>query len=254
MVAANLSSELRREQTLIADRATAEMLAIYGSLNFKAIDFSAPGWVEASVSVAQRYHAQASALGADMYLSMRRDAGVAGQYRAVRPALDERELRRALIVLGPIAAKNYMSQGIRIPDAARQVFTLTAGRVSKSALAGARDAITASTVSDSQAVAYARQVGTNPCDFCLTMAENTYKDAYSAMYSAGTRKRAKAPQPMGSKFHDHCKCTVVPLFDGQIAPGAREKQAFAAEWAKASRQGTGFRDFIEQKEGFSLAY
>lgn len=206
------------------------------------------------MSVAERAHAQASSLGADMYLSMRREAGVAGRYEAYRPALNEVELRRALVVLGPVAAKNFMAGGARIPDAARRVFTLTAGRVSRTALGGVRDTISGTTMQDSQAVAYARQVGADPCDFCLLMAENTYKDAYSALYSSGTRKRNKNPQPMGSTFHDHCKCTVVTLFEGQIAPGAKDRQAFLAEWATASKQGAGFRDFIEQKEGFSLGY
>lgn len=244
MVAATLASELRREQTVIADRATAEMLAVFGSLNFKAIDFSAPGWVEASVSVAQRYHAQASALGADMYLSMRRDAGVAGQFDYYRPELDVQELRAALIVLGPVAAKKLMSDGVRIPDAAQRVFTLTAGRVSKTALGGVRDTISGTAVKDPQAVAYARQVGSDPCDFCLLMAENTYTSAYTAMYSAGNRKRNKNPQPMGSKFHDHCRCTVISIFRGQLA-GVGNKQQFMMSWVQASQQGTGFDAFVE---------
>ena len=238
MVAATLASELRREQTVIADRATAEMLAVFGSLNFKAIDFSAPGWVEASVSVAQRYHAQASALGADMYLSMRRDAGVAGQFDYYRPELDVQELRAALIVLGPVAAKKLMSDGVRIPDAAQRVFTLTAGRVSKTALGGVRDTISGTAVKDPQAVA------SDPCDFCLLMAENTYTSAYTAMYSAGNRKRNTNPQPMGSKYHDHCQCTVISIFRGQLA-GVGNKQQFMMSWVQASQQGAGFDAFVE---------
>lgn len=244
MVAATLSSELRREQAAIADRVTQEMLAVFGSLNFKAIDMSSPGFIEAAVSVAERGHTQASSLGADMYLSMRREAGVAGGFDFYRPEIDVAELRRALIVLGPIAAKNLMSSGVRIPDAAQRVFTLTAGRVSRTVLGGVRDTISGTSVIDGQAVAYARQTGSDPCRFCLLMAENTYKDAYSALYSAGNRKRAKNPQPMGSKYHDHCKCTVVTLFQGQIAPGARDRQAFLKEWVSASGQGVSFADFL----------
>lgn len=244
MVAATLSSELRREQAAIADRVTQEMLAIFGSLNFKAIDMSSPGFIEAAISVAERGHVQASALGADMYLSMRREAGVAGAFDVYRPEVDVAELRRALIVLGPVAAKNLMSSGVRIPDAAQRVFTLTAGRVSKTAIAGTRDTISGTSVIDSQAVAYARQTGSDPCDFCILMAENTYKSAYTALYAAGNRKRAKNPQPMGSTFHDHCKCTVVTLFQGQIAPGAKDRQAFLKEWVNASGQGISFTDFL----------
>lgn len=244
MVAATLSSELRREQAAIADRVTQEMLAIFGSLNFKAIDMSSPGFIEAAISVTKRGHAQASTLGGDMYLSMRREAGVAGAFDVYRPEVDVAELRRALIVLGPVAAKNLMSSGVRIPDAAQRVFTLTAGRVSKTAIAGARDTISGTSVLDSQAVAYARQTGSDPCDFCILMAENTYRDAYSALYSSGTRRRGqKNPQPMRSTYHDHCKCTVVTLFRGQIAPGAQDRQAFLKEWVAASQQGMSFTDF-----------
>lgn len=254
MVAAALSNELRREQTAIAERATTEMLAVYGSLNFKAIDLSAPGFIEASVSVAERRHREASVLGGDMYLSMRRDAGVAGNFQVEWAEFDAEQLRRDLIVLGPVAAKKLMSQGERIPRAARSVFKLTAGRVAKASIAGVRDTISGTTAKDSQAVAYARQVGSNPCDFCLMLSANTYKSAYAALYSGGARKRSKAPQPAGSKFHDHCKCTLVTLFAGEIAPGAQDQQAFLADWAKASGQGTGFREFVEQREGVALDF
>lgn len=253
MVAASLSAELRREQTAIADRVTAEMLSIYGALNFKAIDMSAPGFIEAAVSVADRGHREASVLGGDMYLSMRRDAGVAqGGFDVARPEFDARQLRVDLVALGPVAAKKLLSRGERIPEAARRVFTLTAGRVSTASLAGARDTISASTVKDRQAVAYARQTQSGACEFCLLMAENTYKSAYSALYASGTRGRAKAPQPMGATFHDHCRCTLVTLFQGEIAPGARDRQAFLAEWVKASKQGTGFEEFVAERGGIRL--
>lgn len=253
MVAASLSAELRREQTEIADRVTAEMLSIYGALNFKAIDMSAPGFIEAAVSVADRGHREASVLGGDMYLSMRRDAGVVGSFEVARPEFDARQLRIDLVALGPVAAKKLLSRGERIPDAAQKVFTLTAGRVSKASISGVRDTISASTVQDQQAVAYARQTSTGACDFCLLMAENTYRSAYSAMYAAGGRKRAKAPQPAGSTFHDHCRCTLVTLFQGEIAPGAKDRQRFLADWANASKQGTGFEEFVAEREGFSLS-
>lgn len=252
MATAAQVSEMRSEQQRISQRATAEMLAMFGGLQFKDVDATAPAFIEASVSVADRYHREASAVGAEMYLSMRREAGVAGHFTVARPAFDDVQLRRDLIVLGPVAAKKLMRDGVRISDAAKRVFTLTSGRVSKAALAGARDTISRSTNADPTAVAYARQTASDACDFCFLMAENTYKDAYSAMYAIGTRKRAKRPQPMGAKFHDHCRCTLVTLFDGQVAPGARDRQAFFAEWAEASRQGQGFKDFVGQKEGFSL--
>lgn len=254
MVAAALATELRTEQQRIAERATGEMLTLYGAFQFTDVDATAPAFIEASVSVADRFHREASALGGNMYLSMRRDAGVAGHYVVARPEFDAVQLRRDLIALGPVAAKKLMSRGVRIPDAAKRVFTMSAGRVATASLAGVRDTITASTVDDSQAVAYARQTQSDACDFCLTMAENTYRSAQTAQFASGGRRRAKAPQPAGSTFHDHCRCTVLPLFRGEIAPGARDRQAFLAEWATASRQGTGFREFIEQKEGFSLGF
>lgn len=253
MVTASLASELRREQTALADRVTVEMLGVYGALNFKALDVSSPGFIEAAVAVAERGHREASALGGDMYLSMRRDAGVAGQFDVARPKFDAVQLRRDLTVLGPVAAKKLLSRGERIPDAAKSVFTLTSGRVSKTALQGTRDAISGSSGADQQAVAYARQVRAGACDFCVLLAENTYRSAESAMFAAGTRGRAKAPQPAGATFHDHCRCTLVPLFQGQIAPGSRDRQAFIAQWVSASKQGMSYRDFAE-KSGLTLGY
>lgn len=247
-------ADLRTEQIRIAEAATAEMLTLFGAFQFRNVDESAPAFIEASVSVADRYHREASAVGAEMYLSARREAGIAGHFTVERPEFDAMQLRHDLIVLAPVSAKKLMSQGVRITEAARRVFTRTAGRVSTAALAGSRDTISRTTNADSQAVAYARQTQSDACDFCLMLAENTYKDAYSAMYSLGTRKRNKRPQPMGAKFHDHCRCTLITLFQGQIAPGARDRQAFYKEWVAASGQGQGFRDFIAQKPGYGLSF
>lgn len=246
MVAASLSTQLRREQTAIAEQTTLEMYSVFGVLNFKNLDASSAGFIEASVSVAQKAHARAGELGGDMYLAMRRDAGVAGQFTAYRPQFDADELRAALVVLGPVGAKKLMSSGHRIPDAAQRVFTATSGRVATAALAGTRDAITGSTMQDSRAIAYGRQTRAGACDFCLIMSENTYKDAFSAMYSAGNRGRAKAPQPMGATFHDHCGCTVVTLFDGQLPERAKERTEFFRAWNTATRQGVDPNEFIRR--------
>lgn len=244
MVAAMQLAELRREQVAIAGRATAEMLAVFGSLNFRAVDLSAPGFVEAAVSVAERTHAQAHAVGADMYLSMRRDAGVAGQFQVARPVFDSAELRRGLIVLGPIAAKKLMSDGVRIPEAAKRVFTLTSGRVSKTALAGVRDTISGSTVQDSQAVAYARQTSSGACDFCVMLAGNTYRSAETAMQSGGRRKRNKVAQPAGEPFHDHCRCALVTIFQGQLPDGGVDRREFSQAWHDATQQGLSHDEFL----------
>lgn len=247
-----LTAELRAEQQQIAQRATAEMLALFGALQFKAIDATAPAFIEASVSVADRYHREASALGGDMYLSMRRDAGIVGHFAVARPEFDDVQLRRDLVVLGPVSAKKLMGQGVRIQDAAKSVFTLTSGRVATAALAGSRDTLSRSANADRQAVAYARQTASGACDFCLLMAENTYKDAYSALYASGTRKRAKAAQPMGSKFHDHCRCTLFPLFRGGPVTDVLAKKRASAEdfrnaWLNASGQGATYREFLTSR-------
>lgn len=246
MVAATLVNELRREQTAIADQAAREMLANFGALNFKAIDLSSPGFIDASIAVAERSHREAAGLGADMYLSMRRDAGVAGQFTVERSRLDREELRHALIVLGPVAAKKLMARGERIPDVAAKVFTLTAGRVSKSALAGTRDTISRSSNADPLAVAYARQTSSTACDFCVMLAGNTYKSAQAAMFSSGTRKRNKAPQPAGEPFHDHCKCALVTIFQGQLPGGRAGSNQFSQAWYEATQQGLSHTEFMKR--------
>lgn len=254
MVAASLSNELRREQIALAERVTAEMLVVYGSLNFKAIDMSSPGFIEAAVSVAERAHREGAVLGGDMYLSMRRDANVAGQFRVFQPEFDADQLRRDLTILGPVAAKRLMSQGQRIPQAAQTVFTLTSGRVARNALDGVRDAIIGSSVEDSQAIAYARQVASDACDFCLLMSENTYRSAYAALYADGSRgRRNPNAQAAGEKFHDHCRCTVVTLFNGQLPERARQRDEFRAAWNEATRQGVDPYEFIE-RTGKGAAY
>ena len=241
---------LRNEQIALADQVTQEFLAVFGSLNFKNIDYSSPGFVEAAISVAERGHRAGARIGSEMYLSMRTQAGVAGSFEVVAPELDVSQLRRDLIALGPIAAKKLLSRGERIPDAAKSVFTLTAGRVATNALSGVRDTISATTLGDSQAVAYARQPQGDACDFCIMLADNTYRDAFSAMYSAGNRKRNLKPQPMGATFHDHCRCTLKPLFASQvnmsIVPRTGSARSFGAAWRSAHARGMTYDQFLKQ--------
>lgn len=254
MVTATLAMELRREQTAIAARVTDEYLSTFGALNFKAIDLSSPGFIEASVSIAERGHRESGVLGSDMYLSMRRDAGVSGSVELATPELDKAQLRRDLIILGPVAAKRLMSQGIRIPEAAQRVFTLTAGRVAKTAISGTRDTISATTRLDDQAFAYARQTAAGACDFCVMLAGNTYKSAETAMFSSGMRKRNKAAQPAGEKFHDHCRCTLITLFRSQMPERRRlSRRQFSEAWVEASRQGMRYTDFLD-RNGLTVGY
>lgn len=69
-------------------------------------------------------------------------------------------------------------------------------------------------------------------------------NSYTSTKSAGTvvgrygkvRKRPGVtnPRPLGARFHDHCKCTVVPNIESQLPDGhAQEMERLEELWSDA---------------------
>src|SRR5690606_38805202 len=104
-------------------------------------------------------------------------------------------------------------------------------------LNGGRDATFDAIVRDEAALRWARKTGPNPCWFCAMLASRG--PVYHSRFSA-SRKGEDAPSVrrgtgvFGEMFHDHCQCTVVPVFsmDDEWPDRGRE---FEAAWKELSQ-------------------
>lgn len=225
-----LSNQFRADQIDLARESTTKLLEVSGALNFKAVDSSAPGWIAAVESIVVPAHERSVQLGAALYGDYRLASGVAGAAPVVIPELDRRALRNALTILGPYAAKHAMAQGMSISKTFENVFANTAGTAVKTVLGGGRDTVQGSSVSDTVCVGYQRVTSSSPCPFCAMVAQNTYRSVESASQSSGTRKRSANPQPPKSRYHSHCRCTVVPIFSAASWPAGYKSKA--SDWAE----------------------
>ncbi|MCS4277724.1 hypothetical protein M2390_002933 [Mycetocola sp. BIGb0189] len=234
-----LAADLRREQIKLADRLVLDLVEVFGALNFKGIDTSAPGWAAAVIAATTTHHRAAAELGATMYLDLRREVGVKGPVNIATPDLDRGALEAALALNGPYAAKHGMAIGRRISELAPAIFANTAGAATKLALAGSRDTIEITADTDPKALSYVRIASAKPCDFCALMTQKSYLSMQSAGTAAGTRNRALNPRARGASYHAHCRCTVVPYFSADSWPDGAHRQAetYADLWKRAASFG-----------------
>jgi hypothetical protein len=155
----------------------------------------------------QRDH-QASSVAATGYFELFRRAedarGVASPLAA--PPLDEDALTAALYATGRNALRRALDAG-QDPESAKQAALVrTSGSVVRHVLKGGRDALVLSTGSDAAAVGWQRVTDAAPCAFCALLA--TRGPAYRGQSTAEFRA------------HDHCACTVEPVYDGSDLPPA----------------------------------
>ena len=81
---------------------------------------------------------------------------------------------------------------------------------------GARDTVAESVDQDPAKPLFARHASANACAFCRLVA--TRGAVYRSAQSAGD----------GHKYHDHCHCVVVPVWDDRYEPAP-----YVAGWESA---------------------
>lgn len=203
--------------------------------------------LEVVPQVAEKYGLAAGALASDWYDEERRSANAPGAFSALPAELPDGSRYDALVRWGvsPLYAE--------APDKALAA-SLIAGGIQRIIADAHRDTVVQSVASDRSAIGYARHASANACAFCALLATRgaVYKTEESAARTtgvslggtdykklrqvgdtaearaaimAGTRKktieqggralRASLKRPVGEKYHDHCHCTTVPVFEGQ---------------------------------------
>lgn len=249
-----LSAAFRADQIDVAQQAARELIEVMGALNLQAVDASAPGWFAAMESVIVRQHRRSTRLGRTLYSDYRVASGIDDlPITPSIPVLDRNALRGALTLAGPYAAKHAMSLGHDVASTYQTVLSYSTGVAVRAALSGGRNAVQETAIRDQVCSGYMRVTSGKPCPFCAMVAQNTYSTVTSASQSSGTRTRAFSPQPPRSSYHDHCKCTVVPIFSAASWPdGYREQAAeYRDIWIESSAAGGTDQ---EKRDRFTAAF
>jgi len=109
-------------------------------------------------------------------------------------------LQTSLAVTGPVAAKRRIAQGLDAASALADVLPQTLGSVSRHVENGGRETVRLAVKADPVARAYARRSSGRPCAFCAMLIGRgpVYKNADTGSF----------------RCHDHCRCSAVPVFEG----------------------------------------
>lgn len=150
-----------------------------------------------------------------------------------QPNIDR--IRTSLGVTGPTALLRNLRQDMP-PDLAKDRALVTvSGSATRLALAPARDMLIEASRADEQAVGWARLTDAKPCYFCALLASR------GPVYH--TRETADF------RAHDHCACTVVPMFSRSAPWPGR-----AREWQRLYNATTGGVSGKEKLRAFRRAY
>lgn len=144
--------------------------------------------------IANTYQLAAVSIADDFYSEARSNAGVKGDFNFPYPD----DIERSLIEHEIGQATNGLWADPTNTDPA---FVLTSGAIQKVVSDSGRTSTLDAIRSDKQATGWARVTESDACFFCALLATRgaTYESRESAGFQA----------------HDHCQCSVMPVFKGQ---------------------------------------
>ena len=111
-----------------------------------------------------------------------------------------------------------------------------------------RDTIETAVEDDDEAWGFARYARPGACYFCALMASRGV--VYKSEESAGRRANQRFEGEGTAKFHDHCHCTITPVFAGQ----EYELPEHIAKADQIYRDNTGHVSGAEKLKAFRRAY
>ena len=217
-----LSDAYRADQDRIDREAARRLAEIFPALSLKDLDRTAPGWAFAVQKSTAQHHAQSQSLAADIYSAVRREAGAISSVSFVLPDLNEGKLRASLTWGGPMFGKRLMSEGGKIPDVARVLFSQTSATSLRFGANGGREMMSATAQADQATTGrygVIRVPGPRACGFCAMCAMQVYNSMDTA----------------DGDFHDHDKCTAMPRIGDAIPEGYADR---VQEWEEIYGQST----------------
>lgn len=141
-------------------------------------------------------HAESAAIARNYYSTLSLlETGTLEQAMRIK-ALDEVRLVKSLQATGLVGSIRALSVGMTPQAASANGLVRLTGSYSRLALEGGRQTLIGS--SSRTALGWERVVSTKPCTFCAMLASR------GAVYNDAT---------VDFKAHDHCSCSVRPVFD-----------------------------------------
>lgn len=228
----------RRQQVLIAAALTRDLVRLLKAM-FNPAD-PGPSWAAARLAVAAliRSRRQQSAdLAARFYPQLRAAAGVHSLFTAAPPIdlVDDR-LMTNIDVTGIGMYQRALKAGATPVQALDRAGVTLSGTASRLALEGGRSAVSETVRGDTEALGWMRVTDGDPCSWCAMLASRGA--VYRSAKTAGGRVNAEFSGHGQFKFHDHCGCTVAPVFS-QDDPRLDHADELYGQWVQATQGHSG---------------
>jgi hypothetical protein len=220
-----------------------ELMRLWPLLNPARLDATGARWLALAVELVLSYRERAQRRAIDYYTAIRRHETGANPPDWLHPSRVAHTLatldvgpkvgaiRTSLAVTAPLGIRYRVnSRGMTPAAAAKLAFVDVSGAASRHVLNGGRDLVLAAAERDTLAEGFARVTGATPCDFCAMLASRgpEYKTRGTATATTGRSTRGE-----GFRYHDHCMCTVEPVFDKQ-GPWPGKAREYEALWADST--------------------
>lgn len=237
-----MASNHQAAQAALVSHMAAQLPAAWEALDLTNLDATLPDFVQAVQALTTMYGKASAALAAKSYLADRLDAGIAGKV-TVRPAVPA---PFAQVDSGVRWATKGLWSATPDVEAAK---TKVDGLAQRDVLDVGRNTLLDAIHADKKAKGWARVPEAGACSFCLLLATR------GAVYRehSFTNANFKFSGPGAFKTHDHCRCSLEPIF-GPYEPSAQVRHAQTLyQQAKSQASGAGgvraaFRQLVEAAE------
>lgn len=176
--------------------------------------------------LAAAYGEIAAVAAADFYDEARAEARPPGRFRAEAAGV------------APLAQVDAMVRWAVAPmwsanPRAEVALTRLSGGLQRLIRQGERQTIFRSGRRDTALATWARQPRSDACAFCLMLGSRSDLYATGRTASAvGAGGRIRGTRPAGESYHDHCRCTTVPVWTPDDTP--QVNRLLADEWEQAT--------------------
>jgi hypothetical protein len=208
------AAEYRRQQAKILQEIAKQVAASFRLVKLGKFGSTVPAWLRAADAAIAQHADMAGSLAADYFETEREIADVPGSFRPEVPDVPETKvetsLRWATKDLWTPEREHPAPIEQRLADAETKVI----GAAQKAVADVARDTVHQAVAKDKRAIGWARVTDADPCYFCALMAIRGA--VYKTRASAGRRANRNFEGEGLYKFHDHCSCTVTPVWEGQL--------------------------------------
>lgn len=241
-------------QEQIAASTAAGLALLWPLLNFADLDKSTPGWLHAVTLQIERGWNESAAEGFQFFkgalLSMEPDAEL--PEAPVKVQFPAQEIQTAMRVTGPVEVKRQLARAVPEGEAMQAGKDRSEGVGVAKTVDGGRSAVMAEVervapkrIKQRKAIGWARVTDDAPCYFCAILAS---KGAVYLSKDAFKSTDAKYEGKGTAKVHDHCACTMRPVFSTSDRWDKRAKY-FLDQWEKfgtATANSTAENEFRKQ--------